>query len=102
MIKTSQLLSHISRRLVSAKALKQDSETLIETVTSLHEELLEVKVIIADLFSIDLPHGSRPLPPGLSAHHALRLRCLYYEAVFRIHSTLVSHMAYPSLTTNNN
>lgn len=88
----AQLSSHTYKRTATARALRQSTEELVQTVAELDEEVHQFKLSIKHIIcldeSVDLltPEQS---PQGIPMDRAVLIYFLYYGLLFDIHSPLM-------------
>ena len=87
-IKLCQILSRASKRLSSARALRQSKEELVKAITELDQEIASFKLSIKDITTLDEPLDLAKLPAGFTIGQITWIHFLYYSLMLDIHVPL--------------
>lgn len=88
MVQMAKLLSRIVRELSSAAAMRQSPEYALTRISALDEELQAFADSLKDVLDLKQPSHLAPRMEGLIMEQALRVRLMYFEVVFALHSTI--------------
>lgn len=100
-IKLSQLISEVLRRLSTVEAFRQSPSCLAATVADLDREKTAVETYTSQYFSLDSPTGLPYPGSGLDVQQVIYLRLLYYVAVSGIHTVLTNPWSHSSPSFKN-
>lgn len=88
MVKMAKLLSRISKELSSATAMGQHPEVALGHVRDLDEELQTFADSMRDVVDLKQSSSIAPRVNGLTTEQTSRIRLMYFEVVFALHSAI--------------
>lgn len=88
MVKLSQLLSLVNKKLSQVRSTGSAAEGLVKVIQDLDHSLEELQQSLVDVLGVKLPLDLSNIPANLNNHQALSIQSLYYNVVWDIHTPL--------------
>ncbi|KID91330.1 Transcription factor, fungi, partial [Metarhizium majus ARSEF 297] len=88
MVKLSQLLSLVNKKLSQVRSTGSAAEGLVKVIQDLDHSLEELQQSLGDVLGVKLPLDLSNIPANLNNHQALSIQSLYYNVVWDIHTPL--------------
>lgn len=93
----SQLSSLVSRRLSTARALRRRLETLVTTVSELHDQLDAVRRRVDSALYLNSRFSPNIISGAMTLQQVVYLRYLFFSITLDIHTTMTCPSAYAVL-----